>query len=74
MMGMGEKKTKTKRTKPRKNSPFGVPPIPPSTKMEADCFPGVRKHRKQAEPTLGGTGVPGLVGQKKYRVGYGVGS
>ena len=22
-----------------KNSPFGCPPIPPSMKMEADCFP-----------------------------------
>ena len=23
-----------------KNSPFGFPPIPPSIKLEADCFPG----------------------------------
>ena len=22
-----------------KSSPFGCPPIPPSTRMEADCFP-----------------------------------
>ena len=36
-----------------KNSPFGFPPIPPSIKLEADCFPG-RKYRKQAGPTLGG--------------------
>ena len=37
---MGEKNPEvcTKR-KTRKNSPFGYPPIPPSTKMEADCFP-----------------------------------
>ena len=25
--------------KQRKDFPFGCPPIPPSTKMEADCFP-----------------------------------
>ena len=28
----------------------------PSIKLEADCFPG-RKNRKQAGPTLGGTGI-----------------
>ena len=37
--GDGRKKNETKKTKPRKNSPFGYPTIPPSTKMEADCFP-----------------------------------
>ena len=42
--------------KQRKNPPFGCPPIPPSIKLEADCFPG-RKNRKQAEPALGGTGI-----------------
>ena len=42
--------------KTRKNSPFGFPPIPPSIKLEADCFPG-RKNRKQAGPTLGGAGI-----------------
>ena len=39
-----------------KNPPFGFPPIPPSIKLEADCFPG-RKYRKQAGPTLGGAGI-----------------
>ena len=39
-----------------KNSSFGFPPIPPSIKLEADCFPG-RKYRKQAGPTLGGAGI-----------------
>ena len=57
MLGMGEKNPKkhiyTK--KQGKNSPFGFPPIPPSIKLEADCFP-VRKYRKQAGPTLGGAG------------------
>ena len=38
--GDGRKKTrKRKNTKPRKNSPFGCPPIPPFTKMETDSFP-----------------------------------
>ena len=39
-----------------KNSPFGCPPIPPSIKVEADCFPG-RKNRKQAGPTQGGAEI-----------------
>ena len=44
VMGMGEKTPKNiyTRKKTRKNSPFGFPPIPPSIKLEADCFP-VRK-------------------------------
>ena len=55
---MGEKTPKNiciKKTR-KKNSPFGCPPIPSSIKFEADCFPG-RKNRKQAGPTLGGTGI-----------------
>ena len=57
MRGMGEKKTETYNNENKgKNSPFGCPPIPPSIKLEADCFPG-RKNRKQAGPTLGGTGA-----------------
>ena len=54
MMRMGEKPRNIYRRKTRKNSPFGCPPIPPSLKLEADCFPG-RKNRKQAGPALGGT-------------------
>ena len=57
MMGMGEKpRNMYKSKKQRKNPPFGCPPIPPSIKLEADCFPG-RKNRKQAGPALGGTGI-----------------
>ena len=37
--GNGRKTSKYIQTKPRKNFPFGCPPIPPSTKMEADYFP-----------------------------------
>ena len=57
MIGMGEKTPKNIYTrKTRKNSPFGCPPIPPSIKLEADCFPG-RKNRKKAGPAVGGTGI-----------------
>ena len=55
MMGMGEKPRNKRKTR-KKNSLFGCPPIPPSIKLEADCFPG-RKNRKQVGPTLGGTGI-----------------
>ena len=44
MMGMGEKTPeKYIYMKTRENSPFGFPPIPPSIKLEADCFPGRKK-------------------------------
>ena len=57
MIGMGEKNLKHTITKAKeKINPFGCPPIPPSMKLEADCFPG-RKNRKQAGPTLCGTGT-----------------
>ena len=54
---------KNKETKEKK-SPFGCPPIPPSIKLEVDCFPG-RKNRKQAGPALGGTGILIYKGEKK---------
>ena len=44
MMGMGEKTPKNIYTRKQgKNPPFGFPPIPPSIKLEADCFPGRKK-------------------------------
>ena len=46
--------------------PFGCPPIPPSMKLAADCFPG-RKNRKQAGPTLGWTGI--LIFEREVIVG-----
>ena len=56
--GNGRKKTRKTyiHEKQGKNPPFGFPPIPPSIKLEADCFPG-RKYRKLAGPTLGGEGI-----------------
>ena len=57
MMGMGENpRNMYKSKKQRKNPPFGCSPIPPTIKLEADCFPGP-KNRKQAGPALGGTGI-----------------
>ena len=55
MMWMGEKPRNIQNENQGKKSPFGCPTIPPSTKMEADCFPVSEKHRKQAGPTLGWT-------------------
>ena len=62
---MGEKPRniyKNKETKEK--NPFGCPPIPPSIKLEVDCFPG-RKSRKQVGPALGGTGILIYKGEKK---------
>ena len=52
MMGMGEK---PRNIYTRKNKEK-IPRLVESIKLEADCFPG-RKNRKQAGPTLGGTGI-----------------
>ena len=48
------------------------PPIPPSIKLETDCFPG-RKYRKQAGPTLGGAGFLLYRDKRIKRVGLGMG-
>ena len=64
MMRMGEKPRNIYKGKTRKNSPFGYPPILPSIKLEADCFPG-RKNRKQAGLTLEGTGILIYRGKRK---------
>ena len=63
VMGMGEKPRNIYKNK-GKHPPFGCPPIPPSIKLEADCFPG-RKNRKQVGPTLGGVGILIYRGKKK---------
>ena len=56
MMGMREKNPKNIYTrKTRKKSPFGFPPLPPSIKLEADCFPGRKKpERSRTYPRWGG--------------------
>ena len=66
VIGMGEKPRNIYKNKgkiPR------LVAIPPSIKLEADCFPG-RKNRKQAGPTLGGAGI--LVYRAKRNKGLGV--
>ena len=51
MMGMGEKNPNIYKWKNKeKNSPFGCPPIPPSVKLAADCFPGERTENKPDLP------------------------
>ena len=60
----GRKTPKYIQTKPRKNSRFGCPPIPPSTKMEADCFPV--SENTENKPGSYSSGV------KKYWVGRGM--
>ena len=46
-----------KRTKPRKTFPVWLPSHPPVYENRGRLFSGVRKHRKQAGPTLGVTGI-----------------
>ena len=65
MMGMGEKKPKYIQ-KQRKNPPFGCPPIPPSIKLEADCFPG-RKEPKTSRTYPRWGRDPNLQGSKEIR-------
>ena len=67
MLGMGEK-PRNKRKNKEKTPPFGYPPISPSIKLEADCFPG-RKNRKQSGPTLGRAGI--LIYRAKRKGGAG---
>ena len=65
MMGMGEKTPKYIQ-KQRKNPPFGCPPIPPSIKLEADCFPG-RKEPKTSRTYPRWGRDPNLQGSKEIR-------
>ena len=56
MMGMGENPRNIQNTKNKEKFPIGWPPIPTSTKWRP-IVSGVRKHRKQAGPNLGGGGI-----------------
>ena len=54
MMGMGEKNPENKKGRNPEKIPRLVALTSPCLrKVEADCFPGVWKHQKQAGPTLG---------------------
>ena len=57
MMGMGEKNRNIHKRKTRKKFPVWLPSHPPVHENEGRLFSGVRKHRKQAGPTLDGTGA-----------------
>ena len=66
MMGMGEKPRniqKYEHENKGKNSPFGRPSIPTSTKMEADCFP-VSENTENKPDLQGWDGGPSLVEQE----------
>ena len=55
--GDGRKKPKYTERKPRKKFPVWLPSHPPVYENGGRLFSGVRKHRKQVGPTLGGTGA-----------------
>ena len=69
--GEGRKTPKYIKRKPRKKYPVWLPSQPPVYENGGRLFSGVRK---QAGPTLGGTGGPSLVGQRNIGFGTVVGS
>ena len=72
MMGMREKPRNIYKRKLRKNSPFGCPPILPSMKIEAECFPVSENTENKPDLPYVGLGSYSS-GIKKYRVGRGMG-
>ena len=65
-MGMGEKtrNTNKRKSETKEKIPRLVALPSPRLRNGGRLFSGVRKHRKQARPTLGGRGGPNLVGQE----------
>ena len=55
--GDGRKTPKYIKRKPRKKFPVRLPSHPPVYENGGRLFSSVRKHRKQAGPSLGGTGA-----------------
>ena len=55
--GYGRKTPKYIHTKTKEKFPVWLPSHPPVYENGGRLFSGVRKHRKQAGPTLGGTGI-----------------
>ena len=69
MMGMGEKPPKNYIYKENKEKfPVWFPPIPPSIKLEADCFPGRKKpETSRTCPSWGGnTEIKEIKGRARY--------
>ena len=56
-MGMGENPRNIYKRKPRKKFPVWLPSHSPVYENGGRLFSGVRKHRKQAGPTLCRTGA-----------------
>ena len=61
---MEEKTPKYTKRKPRKKFPVWLPSHSPVYENGGRLFFGVRKHRKQTGPTLGGTGALFLWGKE----------
>ena len=55
--GNGRKTPKYVQTKTKEKFPVWLPSHPPVYENGGRLFSDVRKHRKQAGPTLGGTGI-----------------
>ena len=55
--GDGRKTPKYTKRKPRKKFTVWLPSHPPVYENGGRLFSGVRKHRKQARPTVGGMGA-----------------
>ena len=55
--GNGRKTPKYGQTKNKEKFPVWLPSRPPVYENGGRLFSGVRKHRKQAGPTLDGTGI-----------------
>ena len=56
-MAMGEKPRNMYKRKNKEKFPVWLPSHPTIYENGGRLFSGVRKHRKQAGPTLGGTGI-----------------
>ena len=57
MLRMGEKPRNMYYTKNKEKFPVWLPSHLPVYENGGRLFSGIRKHRKQAGPTLGGTGI-----------------
>ena len=57
MLGMGEKPRNIYNTRNKEKFPVWLPSHHPVYETGGRLFSGVRTHRKQAGPTLGGTGI-----------------
>ena len=62
--GDGRENPETKKEETKEKIPRWLPSPPPVYENRSRLFSGVRKHRKQAGPTLGGAGILLLWGKE----------